>query len=213
MSTEQGPEGYDNAGGDDNVSIGDRPTGERIGSERVDNREFRRSRHRECYCRGRNKNCPKCQGTGQLLPNWRENLQAARQSRPPVSGPAGAGPSQGAAPSSVAPSAGAPAPRAEYRSDAPASRQDSGPRQDSGNTGYSTDRDRDRGGDRGERGDRYERRGDRRDRWQNRNREGGPRTNRQQGTKNQGKVCPMCGEFVPNLRAHVLARHDDPVPD
>jgi hypothetical protein len=192
MSSEQTSEVYGN-GGSDNVSMGDRPAG-----ERVDNREFRRNRHRECYCRGRNKNCPKCQGTGQLLPNWRENLQAARQNRPQTG-------SEGA-------SVAAPVSR-DYRQDDRGygsggggydrpQRSDRQDRPSGGGGGYG-------GGNGGGMGGYGDRREGRRDRWQNR-RDGGGRGNRNNSLNKGGKVCPMCGEFVPNLRAHVLARHDDP---
>lgn len=236
MSTEEGPDDYIESS--ENVSMGDRPAGERI-----DNREFRRNRHRECYCRGRNKNCPKCQGTGQLLPNWRENLQAARQTRPASDRPSldratsdrvasdrsasdrsgsdrqssdRSMPTGSSMNSSSAVSS--PVPSREYRSD---DRGDRSPDRGSDRSNdRGGDRDRpDRGQDRGY-NDRSDRGGGgggggggygRRDRWQSRRDGGGGGGG---GRKNQsnrvvGKVCPMCGEFVPNLRAHVLARHDD----
>lgn len=182
MSTEQAPEVATESVDSSSQSGGD---------GRVDNREFRRSRHRECYCRGRNKNCPKCQGTGQLLPNWRENLNAARQSSRPASGPVGE------APSAVgeAPAPAAPRERESYQP------RDNGGYQQRDNGGYSNN---DRGGGRN----------DRQQRWQDRrnDRSGGRNSNgRNNGgnQQNKGKVCPMCGEFVPNLRQHVLAKHDD----
>lgn len=170
---------------------------------RVDNREFRRNRYRECYCRGRNKNCPKCQGTGQLLPNWRENLQAARAARGPQGSPSGS-----------------PAPAGTSQGYAPQARQDTGGggggevRQDRPERSDRYERnDRDRG-DRGDRGDRDRDRGDRwrdrRDRGRDRERGGSRKSG---SSQSRIKECPMCGEIVPNLRAHVLARHDDPVPD
>lgn len=205
MNSEQSSEvtssDHDTDSGDNRPQDESRGDAPRLPDGREDNRHFRRQRHRDCYCRGRNKNCPKCQGTGQLLPNWRENLHAARTGQRP--GPAPASTSAYAAP--VAPAASAPAPVQSAPRDYPQQ-----------NTGYSNNYDRggDRGGDR-DRGDR-DRGGDRnnrRDRWQNRS----------SGTRNQGtytqnrpsnqrstiKMCPMCGEYVPNLRAHVLARHDD----
>lgn len=170
---------------------------------REDNRHYRRQRHRDCYCRGRNKACPKCGGTGQLLPNWRENLQAARSGQRPVIAPAPT--SAYAAPSAEATASLGPAP-------APVREPQQG-------GGY--DRRDDRGYDRGgqdrsgyDRGG-YDRggqdRGSRRDRWQNRgqNRQSNGVQGNRGNQKSTVKMCPMCGEYVPNLRAHVLARHDD----
>lgn len=236
-----------------------------------DNRPYRRQRHRDCYCRGRNKSCPKCGGTGQLLPNWRENLQAVRSGQKPVlPGAEGGGETAGGPATGIGP---APQPMVvgNDRGDRGSERNgyyDRGgagdraggdrsggeraaperggyDRQPGERTGYDrggyernhADRgpyDRggyDRGGSErvggerggGERGGGERGGGDRQavgggqdrpmrqNRWQNRNANrpnagyGGPRPNQ----KVVMKMCPMCGEWVPNLRAHVLARHDD----
>lgn len=155
---------------------------------REDNRHYRRQRHRDCYCRGRNKACPKCGGTGQLLPNWRENLQAARTGQRPVIAPA---------PTSAYASTSAEAPASPGPAPAPVREPQQG-------GGY--DRRDDRGYDRG-----GQDRGSRRDRWQNRgqNRQSSGFQGNRGNQKSTVKMCPMCGEYVSNLRAHVLARHDD----
>jgi hypothetical protein len=190
MNSDQNPEASQAPADADfaDRSPGDGP---RLPDGREDNRHFRRQRHRDCYCRGRNKNCPKCQGTGQLLPNWRENLHAARTGQRPQPAPtsAYASPAPAAAPQPVSRDYAPPQQPAYDRNDRP-ERQE-------------------RNYDRNDRPDRNDR-NNRRDRWQNRGgsrNQGGFNQNRNQ--RSTVKMCPMCGEYVPNLRAHVLARHDD----
>lgn len=238
MQTEETPDysgGSDDSNdrSSDRTSIGDRPQGA-VGEERQDNRHFRgggRQRHRDCYCRGRNKNCPKCGGTGQLLPNWRENLNNARQNSPrPSSLPTPNATGFPSAPASSSPVSSTPVgaprdtprdiPRDTPRDTAYAPSSFNSPSTDRYSSGegsgggYRSDRDNRDRNDRGDRGDRDRGdRGSRRDRWDKRDRNrGGSGGSGRQGGGNQKpviKMCPMCGEYTNNLRQHILARHDD----